>query len=216
MALHSWNVGEADAKQIQLQLAKRVVSRDDWTEIRFIAGIVVRPLNETAVRAAVCVLDLLTLEPIDYGVATAEVSVHYISGLRAFQEGPPIIAAFERLHTTPDLILCHGHGLAHPRRFGLASHLGVWLNTPSIGVSEQLMHGECDLKMLTNERGANVPILDPNDKTEIGAVVRTRSNVRPIYVSIGHRVSLATAISSVLRCSPTYRLPEPLRRARRV
>jgi deoxyribonuclease V len=216
MPLHPWNVGEGDARQIQLQLAQRVVSRDDWTELRFIAGVSVRPLNGTGVRAAVCVLDLLTLETIDYGIATAEVSVQYISGLRAFQEGPAIIAAFDRLRTAPDLILWHGHGLAHPRRCGLASHLGIWLNIPSIGVSEQLLYGKCDVETLRSERGANVSVFDSNDETRIGAAVRTRSNVRPIYVSIGHRVSLATAISTVMRCSPTYRLPEPLRQARRV
>ena len=205
---------EADAKQIQRELASRVLCHDDWAQLRFVAGVSVRPLNEATACAAICVLDLATFRATDSSTATAGIHGHYTSGLRAFQDGPAVIAAFEKLHTTPDVILFNGHGIAHPRRCGLASHLGLVLNIPSIGVSEQLLCGTCDLNKLTNERGAHVPVIDPTDNKDIAAAVRTRSNVRPIYVSIGHRVSLATAISMVLRCSPKYRMPEPLRQAR--
>jgi len=207
-------ISEKDAKQIQHELAARVLCHDDWAQLRFVAGVSFRPLNETAACAAICVLDLTTFRTTDSRTATTETHGHYTSGLRAFQEGPAIIAAFEKLRTTPDVIMFNGHGIAHPRRCGLASHLGLVLNVPSIGVSEQLLFGNYDSSRLANERGAHVPVIDPTDNKDIAVAVRTRSNVRPIYVSIGHRVSLATAMSMVLQCSPKYRMPEPLRQAR--
>jgi deoxyribonuclease V len=211
--VHPWDVTEDQARQIQVRIASLVVSHDDWNALRFVGGVSVRPLDESMVRAAVSILDLETMSLVDSSTATANVHTPYISGLRTFQAGPAISAAFEKLGTAPDLILWDGHGIAHPRHCGLASHMGLLLNIPSIGVCEQLLYGECNLKALTSERGAHVPVLDPENNMEIGAAVRTRRDIRPIYVSVGHRVSLKSAIRIVLECSPSYRFPEPLRQA---
>jgi len=154
------------------------------------------------------------MEMVDSSIETADAPLPYISGLRAFQAGPAITAAFAKLQTPPDVVLWDGHGVAHPRRCGLASHMGMVLNIPSVGVSEELLYGTCQLDMLGRERGASIPILDPERKDEIGVAVRTRSDVRPVFVSVGHRVSLRSAIQIVLESAPEYRIPEPLRKAR--
>jgi deoxyribonuclease V len=155
-----------------------------------------------------------TMKKVDSAAATAKSTFPYIAGLRAFQSGPAIMAAFDKLNTRPDLVLWDGHGIAHPRRCGLASHLGVLLDIPSVGIAEELVYGTCKVDALCKERGASLPVLDPTDGSEIGAAVRTSSDVRPIYVSVGHRVSLESAIKIVLQCTPRYRIPEPLRQAR--
>ena len=141
-------------------------------------------------------------------------SFRYVSGLRAFQSGPAIIAGFEKLQTWPDVVLWDGHGIAHPRRCGLASHLGMLLDVPSIGVAEELVYGTCDVEGLAQARGSRLPVRDPRDGAEIGAAVRSNGDVRPVYVSVGHCVSLESAIKIVLRCTPRYGIPEPLRQAR--
>jgi deoxyribonuclease V len=135
------------------------------------------------------------------------VTYPYIPGLLSFREVPVLLAAIERLQVLPDLFLCDGHGLAHPRRFGLACHLGVRLDHPTIGCAKTLLSGHH--ARLGTARGATA-LLQEKGQT-LGAVVRTRENVRPVYVSIGHRVTLQDAIAVSLGCSPRYRLPEPLR-----
>jgi deoxyribonuclease V len=213
-AFDSWDVDADLAKQIQLRLAPLVVARDDFTNVGLIGGVSIRPVDSRAVQAAVATLDLPTLKLMESATATAESTFPYVSGLRAFRAGPAIIAAFNKLHTRPDLVMWDGHGIAHPRRCGLASHLGILLKIPSVGVAEELVYGRCDLHALPKERGSRVLVLDPQDGTEIAAAVRTRSDVRPVYVSVGHRVSLQSAINIVLQCTPRYRTPEPLRQAR--
>jgi deoxyribonuclease V len=171
-------------------------------------------LDATTAQATVAVLDAPTMKLIDSATASARSSFPYVSGLRAFQAGPAIMAAFEKLHERPDLVLWDGHGIVHPRRCGLASHLGILLEIPSIGIAEELVYGTCDVAALAKSRGSHLPVFDPEDHALIGAAVRTRSDVRPIYVSVGHRVSLESAINIVLECTPRYRMPEPMRRAR--
>lgn len=210
---HSWDVDEAEAEKIQLHLAPLVVSQDDFSNVDLIGAVSVRPVAATIVKAAVCVLDVAPMRVVDSAMAQMQSNFPYVSGLRAFQSGPAILAAFEKLHTPPDVVLWDGHGIAHPRRCGLASHLGVLLDMPSIGIAEELVYGMCNADDLAEERGSRLSVRDP-DGTEIGAAVRTRKDVRPVYVSVGHRVSLESAIKTVLRCTLRYRIPEPVRQAR--
>jgi deoxyribonuclease V len=132
-----------------------------------------------------------------------------VPGYLSFREAPALLAALGRLHRAPDVILCDGQGLAHPRRFGLACHLGVLLDVPTIGVAKSRLIGTHDEP--APRRGARTPLRDAGET--IGAVLRTRAGVRPVYVSVGHRVSLETAIAIVLGCAPRFRVPEPVRRA---
>jgi deoxyribonuclease V len=202
------------AKQIQLRFAPLVLARDDFTNVGLIGGVSIRHPDATMVHATVAVLDVTTMKLVDSATARARTSFTYVSGLRAFQAGPTIISAFEKLSTVPHVVLWDGHGIAHPRHCGLASHLGILLNIPSVGIAEELVYGTCNIADLGKQRGSQILVLDPKDGTEIGAAVRTRSDVRPVYVSIGHRVSLATATRIALQCTPRYRIPEPLRQAR--
>jgi deoxyribonuclease V len=140
------------------------------------------------------------------------VSFPYIPGLLSFREVPAALAALEALPAAPDLILCDGQGIAHPRRCGLASHLGLLARTPSIGVAKTRLVGEH--RAPAARRGAWAPLVHRGER--IGAVLRTRAGVKPVYVSIGHRVSLATALRLVMACTRRYRIPEPLRWAHRL
>jgi deoxyribonuclease V len=134
-----------------------------------------------------------------------------VPGLLSFRELPTLLKALEKLKSRPDMVLCDGQGLAHPRRFGIACHLGLATGIPAIGVGKTRLLGAH--KPVRNRRGAWQPLLDGDEC--IGAVLRTRVDVKPVYVSIGHRVSLSTAIDYVLRCAPRYRLPETTRQAHR-
>jgi len=211
---HPWDSDEDQAKQIQRRLSKLVALHDGFTSGGLVGGVSIRPIDLTTVRAAICILDVPSMKTVDSATATAKPHFRYMSGLRAFQAGPAVIAAFEKLHARTDFVIWDGHGIAHPRRCGLASHLGVLLNIPSVGVSEELLYGECKLDTFAEERGSRVPVVDPKDKLEIGAAVRTRNHVRSVFVSVGHRISLESAIRIVLECTPRYRFPEPLRAAR--
>jgi deoxyribonuclease V len=211
---HPWDVSEAEAEQIQLRLAPLVVARDDFRDVGLIGAVSIRQPDAATVQAAVIILDLPTMKLIDSATGTAKSTFPYVPTLRAFQAGRAIIAAFEKLPEWPDLVLWDGHGIAHPRRCGLASHVGILLDIPSVGVAQELVYGTCNVVELAKERGSYLPVLDPTDGAEIAAAVRTRSDIRPIYVSVGHRVSLQSAMKIVLQCTARYRLPEPMRYAR--
>lgn len=163
-------------------------------------------------RAAVAVLSFPDLTPLEQALAHCPTCFPYIPGLLSFREVPAVLEALSGLRQLPDLILCDGQGLAHPRRFGIACHLGVLLDLPTIGVAKSRLIGHHE--PLPPEKGAWVPLYDGDEC--VGAVVRTRAGVRPLYVSIGHRVSLASAIDYVLRCTTRYRLPETTRAAHRL
>jgi len=179
--------------------------------VKTVAGVDVGFHGDLA-RAAVVVLGFPGLEPVDYALAEVPVLFPYIPGLLAFREGPAVLAALDRLRTWPDLLIFDAQGLAHPRRLGLASHLGVVLDWPSIGCAKSRLFGLAEQP--GNDRGDWAPICD--DGETIGAAVRTRPDVRPVYVSIGHRVDLLTAIDLVLGCTRGYRLPETTRYAHKV
>jgi deoxyribonuclease V len=160
-------------------------------------------------RAAAVLFDATTLEVLERSAIEMAITFPYVPGLLTFREAPPAIAAIQDLRRRPDLLLCDGQGLAHPRRCGFASHLGLALDLPSIGVAKSRLTGTHDEP--GQERGAWTPLLDNGEV--IGACLRTRTGVRPIYVSIGNRVTLHTAIHFVLRTATRYRLPEPTRLA---
>ena len=163
-------------------------------------------------RGAVVILSYPQLEPLESQVAERPIEYPYVPGLLTFREAPVILQACEQLSHNPDLILVDGQGIAHPRRLGLAAHLGILLDCPTIGCAKSRLCGE-HLTVGT-ELGDYVELLDGDEV--IGAVLRTRTNVKPLYVSIGHRIDLASAIQWVINCSKGYRLPEPTRLAHQV
>ena len=207
---HRWDVTPEQARTIQQELRGEVVVEDRLGRVGTVAGVDVGFEQQGAItRAAVVVLEFPALVQVASAVARRPTHFPYVPGLLSFREAPAVLDALASLDMQPDLLLCDGAGYAHPRRFGLACHLGVWANIPSIGVAKSHLVGAYD--PVPNERGAWQPIRDRGEV--IGAVVRTRVNVKPIYVSIGHRISLATAIDYVLRCTRAYRLPETTRHA---
>ncbi len=209
--LHAWDVSPAEAVELQQSLRAKVSTESSLTTVRTVAGVDVSIRGERA-QAAVVVLDFPSLSPIDYALAQMPASFPYIPGLLAFREAPAVLAALEKLGTEPDLFIFDAQGLAHPRRMGLATHLGIVLDRPSIGCAKSRLCGTHDQP--ATEAGAWTPLRDGGEV--IGAVVRTRSKVKPVYVSIGHRVDLPTAIKYVLQCCRGYRLPETTRWAHRV
>lgn len=208
--LHRWDLATDRARQVQTELAARV-SRVDGIDIpRFIAGvdISVNRVRDEA-RGAVVVLSYPQLELVESRVVEGRVDFPYVPGLLSFREAPLALAAFERLDINPDLVLFDGQGIAHPRRLGLAAHLGLFLDTPSIGCAKSRLCGSC--RMPGMEAGSYAELRDGEEV--IGAALRTKAGVKPVYVSIGHKVSLASALYWVMRCCRGYRLPEPTRLA---
>lgn len=200
-----------EARAIQESLRGLVVAEDRFGEIRTVAGIDIGLTGKKG-RAAAVLLDLPSLELRGKAVVEGEIRFPYVPGLLSFRECPLAIAALGRLPRRPDLLLCDGQGLAHPRRFGIACHLGLLLDIPSIGAAKSRLIGTHEEP--ASERGAQTPLRHGEDL--IGAVLRTRTNVRPIYVSIGHRVSLTAAVAITLQCSPRFRIPEPTRQAHKL
>lgn len=211
--VHPWNVTPREAVAIQQRLRAAVVVHDELPEIRCVAGVDVGFESGNAVtRAAVAVLSLPNLQLVDHAVARQPTRFPYVPGLLSFREVPAVLAALEGLQSMPDLILCDGQGIAHPRRLGIASHLGLLLDVPAIGVAKSRLVGEH--RAVPNERGAWVALCD--GEQVIGAVLRTRAGVKPVYVSSGHRVSLQSAVNYVMACTTRYRLPETTRWAHRL
>lgn len=211
---HSWDVSPREALAIQGRLAGRVERQDRLPAlIHRVAGVDVGFEEEGRLtRAAVVVLDYPSLRLAETAVARRPTSFPYVPGLLSFRELPAVLDAMKELQVPPDVILCDGQGIAHPRRLGLAAHLGVLLDLPSIGVAKTRLIGRYtepgDLK------GAWTPLFDGEEV--IGGVLRTRCGVKPVFVSIGHRVCLDTAIRLTLACTPRYRLPETTRHAHRL
>ena len=204
-----WNVSATRAVAIQRELAPKVrLVNELRLPLRHVAGIDVG-LSDGAARAAVVVLSLPELEVVDQVVATTPLSFPYVPGLLSFREAPSVLLALEKLQVLPDVLVFDAQGYAHPRRMGLATHLGILLDWPTIGCAKSRLCGSYEEP--APARGSTQPLLDGDEV--IGAVVRTRSGVRPLFVSAGHRVSLNMAVEMVLACGAGYRLPEPTRRA---
>lgn len=209
---HPWDVSPEEAKQIQHRLASEVTETPLPDEVETVAGVDVSIRDDTA-QAAIAVLQLPGLERVDQAVYRGEVPFPYVPGLLSFRETPPVLAALEQLAALPDVLMTDSHGLAHPRRFGFACHLGVLLDRPTMGVAKSILVGEPE-GTLGTEKGNHVPLVDDGDT--VGHVLRTRTDVNPVYVSVGHRITLARATSLTLDCSPRYKIPEPTRQAHKL
>jgi len=208
---HPWNVSPSEAIAIQRDLRDLVCTENDLGEVRYVAGIDVSTKGGQA-QAAIVVLSFPDLAPITQSLATLPLEFPYIPGLLAFREGPAVVEAFRTLEVEPDLLIFDGQGLAHPRRMGIASHIGVLFDLPSIGCAKSRLcgyHTEPDAAY-----GSYTFIYDRDEV--IGAVLRTRAGVRPVYVSIGHKIDLETSMSYILKCCTKYRLPETTRWAHRI
>ena len=213
--LHEWNLQQSQAIALQRELAKRVVREDKLEEVRHIAGVDMAINEENGMaRAAVVLLSYPALEIEERHVHEEPVRMPYIPGLLSFRETPCILGAFELLKQRPELVMVDGQGIAHPRRLGIASHLGLWLDLPTIGCAKSILVGDYDKEALGEEMGSWVPLIDKRTNNEIvGAAVRTRSHTNPMFISLGHRISLETSLHYVLACCRGYRLPEPTRQA---
>ena len=208
--LHSWQVSIAQAMGIQMRLATQVSKNNEVSKPRFIAGVDISVDKAGGMATgAVVVLNYPELELVEAKVVYGKVGFPYVPGLLSFRESPLILSACEELSLAPDLVLVDGQGIAHPRRMGLASHLGLLLNTPTIGCAKSRLCGNHEMPGV--EPGSYAELVDRGEV--IGAVLRTRHGVEPVYVSIGHRVDLQTAIRWVMECCRGYRLPEPTRLA---
>ncbi len=210
---HAWDLTPKEAMALQSRLAAEIVCRDDFGAVARVAGVDVGfEDNGATTRAAVAVLAFPSLRLETSAIARQPTRFPYVPGLLSFREIPAVLAAMERLNVRPDLLLCDGQGIAHPRRFGIASHLGLLLDIPAIGVAKTPLTGRHE--EVPDERGAWVPLIAGSET--IGAVLRTRRCVKPLYVSPGHRIGLESSIAWVMACLTRYRLPETTRWAHRL
>ena len=193
---------------IQKRLRDRVTIAPLATTVQRVAGVDVSVKNGRAI-SAVVILGYPELEVEEIRIDERAIQFPYVPGLLSFRECPGVLAAFRKLRRRPDLMLVDGHGIAHPRRIGIAAHLGLLLDLATIGCAKSRLCGVHDEP--GSERGCRVPLMDHSET--IGAVVRTRTNVKPIYISVGNRIMLDEAVEHVLACGGGYRLPEPTRLA---
>jgi len=239
--LHRWDVTPKEAIEIQRKLQKRILLKNFSKDIHLVAGADaafstldklcfanVKPKStlsktkkiicqgakkENLVHGAVCVFSFPDMELVEEKTATLPLKFPYIPGLLSFREGTVLLKCFEKIKNAPDVILFDGQGIMHPRKMGIAAHLGILLNKPAIGCAKSYLYGEFNLP--ANFKGAFEYVRDKNGEL-IGACLRTRKDVKPIFVSTGHKISLSKAIDIVLACTKRYRLPEPLRYAHRL
>jgi deoxyribonuclease V len=211
--LHLWDVTTAEARNIQDRLRGMVVETWDGRQVRTVAGADVGFPDKSTALAAVVVLTFPGLEVVETRVARTRCTFPYVPGLLAFREIPGLLAALKMLETGFDLLMCDAQGLAHPRGMGLATHVGILLDRPVVGCAKSLLCGR--FGRVAVKRGSLSRIKDDTG-IAIGAALRTRDGVQPVYVSVGNRVDLATAIDLVLACSVKYRIPVPLRLAHRL
>jgi len=213
LKLHPWKVSTGDAKRIQLALRGRLVQEWDGRDVNVIAGADVGFPGKSTAMAAVVVLSFPELEVMETRVRRSKCTFPYVPGYLSFREVPALLGCLEKLRTAPDLLLCDAQGMAHPRCMGLASHVGVLLDVPVIGCAKSVLFG--DFKEPAEKKGSYSHMYDKEGRV-VGAAVRTRDGVKPVYVSVGNRITLPQAIDLVLACSPRYRIPEPLRLAHRL
>ncbi len=210
--IHQWDCDYAGAVGIQKNLAAQLILQDDGLSgtPRHIAGADISyTKGDNVFFAAVVVLNYRTMEILEESSWCGPVDFPYIPGLLSFREGPPLLKAFEKLRLIPDAVLFDGQGIAHPRGIGLASHLGLFLDIPTIGCAKKRLFGEETIP--GDNPGSWSPLL--NKQGIVGAILRTKRNVKPLYISQGHKIGLNAAIEIVLSCTRGYRLPEPTRQA---
>jgi deoxyribonuclease V len=209
-SLHGWQVSPAQALDIQRRLAPQVSRSNEVSTPSLIAGVDISVSREQGVaRGAVVVLSYPELRLVETRVVNGRVDFPYVPGLLSFREAPLTLTVCQELGVIPDLVLVDGQGIAHPRRFGLASHLGLFLDMPTIGCAKSRLCGHHQEP--GDNPGSYAELID-RDET-IGAALRTKAGTKPVYVSIGHRVDLESAIYWVMKCCRGYRLPEPCRLA---
>jgi len=209
--LHSWDVTYEEAVAQQKQLAGRLELNNAAIDtLRYVAGgdISFERKGSRAISGFV-IYDTKKHIVLEKVSANAPLNFPYIPGLLSFREIPPLLEAWKKLTIIPDVVLLDGHGLAHPRRFGLASHFGLWVDLPTIGCAKNLLVGEFEEPGA--EKGSKMPIMEKGE--QIGMAVRTRTAVKPVFVSQGHMTSLSQATELVLKAAPVYKIPEPIRRA---
>lgn len=208
LPLHSWNISPAEAIKIQKKISDKVLIKDTFGQINHIAGADIG-YKEGKARAAVVVVDYPQLNEKERVTVQGKITFPYISGLLSFREIPTLLKCFQKLKIDPDIILADGQGIAHPRRLGLASHLGLCLDVPTIGCAKSRLWGKYEEPAM--EEGSYEYLSVKGDV--IGAALRTRTGVKEIFVSPGHRISLDSSIKIVLNCCKKYRVPEPVRLA---
>lgn len=209
-AVHRWSMSPSRAVRLQERLAGGVITAPLPASLRLVAGLdLAFSVDGGRCVAGAVVCELATLEVVETSVAWRPVRFPYVPGLLSFREAPAVLAAIRRLRLEPDVFIFDAQGLAHPRRFGLASHAGLLMDRPSIGCAKSRLCGAHDEP--APAAGSWTPLMHNGQR--VGAALRTRPNVKPVYVSIGHRATLETAISLVLRCVTSYRLPAPTRLA---
>lgn len=208
--LHSWNLTPSEAVALQRELSGRVEDRSPLTRCELVAGADVSYARFSQVfYAGVVVVRVADGVVVEKQSAVRESPFPYVPGLLSFREAPALLEAFRQLHTEPDAVMFDGQGWAHPRRFGLACHVGLWLDRPTLGCAKSRLIG--DYREPGRKAGALSPLKDGHDV--IGSVVRTKTGVKPLFVSVGHRMDLASAVRLVLATCRGYRLPEPTRQA---
>ena len=207
---HSWDLSPSEAIALQQELRREVVSDRpiELDAVKLVAGVDVSVKNEQS-QAAIVVMTYPDFQPVETVLARRPTPFPYVPGLLSFREGPVLEEAFAKLERTPDAFLFDGQGIAHPRRIGIASHMGLWLQRPTIGCGKTLLCGR--YRDLGEEKGSAAPLIDR--KETIGVALRTRTAKNPMFISPGHLADIPTAVELVLRCSPKYRLPEPIRLA---
>ena len=210
--LHDWDLTPGEAARVQKELRERLVLAWDDRPVSTIAGVDISIKTETA-RAAIVVIRFPELTPVEAVVADADLVFPYIPGLLSFREGPAVLAAWTKLKKKPDLLMFDGQGIAHPRGVGIAAQMGLWLESPTIGVAKSRLYGLH--AEVGPARGDRADLLDKNTKL-IGAVLRTRERTNPLYISPGHLMDVEHAVQFVMACSTTYRLPEPTRWAHKI
>ena len=208
--LHPWKVTPEKAIRIQENLRHRIILKKTFSRVRTIGGGDVSYQKEgDSLFGAVVVLSFPQMETLEVATSRGKVSFPYIPGLLTFREGPILIKTFQKLRIRPDILIFDGHGIAHPRGMGLAAHLGIWLNLPSIGCAKTPLLGQ---SVIPRPSKGSFELIQ-KDGREIGVVLRTRDRVNPVFVSPGHRIDLPTSIRLVLESCQGFRIPEPLRRA---
>lgn len=205
-----WKIGLEQARELQRQLADRVSMVNTVSDVNVVAGVdmSIGRFKKTG-RAAVVLLSFPELQPVEIQFAEMEITFPYVPGFLSFREAPVVLEALAKLSRKPDLVMVDGQGIAHPRRLGIASHIGLLLDLPTVGCAKSMLvghHGD-----LAVARGSTSPLIDRNEV--VGMAVRTKDRVTPIYVSVGHKIDLETGVKWVLACSKGYRLPEPTRLA---
>ena len=208
--LHPWDLSAAEARDLQRTLARQVITDRPLGLWRTVAGADVSyDKFNPMLHAAIVVIEAGTGAIVERVGTTVEVEFPYVSGLLSYREAPPLLKAFEALKTTPDVVMCDGQGIAHPRRLGIASHIGLWLGVPTIGCAKRRLTGTYDEP--GPRRGERSPLMDKGET--IGSVVRSKDRVKPLFVSPGHLCDLESAVDVVLKMCGKYRLPDPTRLA---